>query len=98
MLFRHILGYGPANLVPAVISFGSIYVFTRLVSPGAYGDYALVGGVALLCQAVVFYWLQVGTMRFVAAAAKDGNLGALSATVYRGYLALALLFAAAYGL
>ena len=96
MLLRHILGYGPANIVPAVVSFLSIYVFTRLISPEAYGAYALAISVSLLCQAVFFYWLQVGATRFVARAAEERDLGAFTATIYRAFAASSAALAVVY--
>src|SRR5215471_16552123 len=90
------MGYGPANIVPAVVSFLSIYVFTRLVSPEAYGAYALVISVSLLCQAVFFYWLQVGATRFVERARQDGDLPALTAAIYRAFALSSLALALAY--
>jgi O-antigen/teichoic acid export membrane protein len=96
VLFGHVLGYAPANVLPALVSFLSIYVFTRLVSPQEYGRYALVVSVTLLCQAAFFYWLQVGTTRFVARAHKEGRLPALVSTAYRLFLVAAVVLSALY--
>ena len=41
-LFRHLAGYLPANLASALASFGSVYVFTRLLGADEYGRYALM--------------------------------------------------------
>src|SRR5215471_17807166 len=90
------MGYGPANIVPAVMSFLSIYVFTRLISPEAYGAYALAISVSLLCQAVFFYWLQVGATRFVARAAEDKDLFAFTATIYRAFVASSIALTLVY--
>jgi O-antigen/teichoic acid export membrane protein len=96
MLFGHVLSYAPANVVPALISFASIYVFTRLMSPQAYGRCALVLSVALLCQTALFYWLQVGATRFVARATKEGHLPSLTATAYRLFFATAIALTGLY--
>jgi len=98
MLARHIVGYAPANVVPAIVSFLSIYVFTRLVSPQEYGKYAVVLSVTLMCQALFFYWLQVGATRFVARAMQEGGLDALVSTAYRLFFASSLVFASLYAL
>ena len=96
MLLRHIRGYAPANLVTAVLSFASIYAYTRLVSPAEYGVYALVISVTLMCQSIFFYWLQVGATRFIARAEADGSIAALNATVYRSFTYCSTIFAAGY--
>jgi len=98
MLASHIAGYVPANVVPAAFSFLSIYIFTRLVSPEEYGAYALVLSVTLLCQALFYYWLQVGAMRFTALARKEGHLEQLVSTTYRLFFGSSMLFAGCYAL
>ena len=42
MLNRHLLAYLPVYLAQALVGFGSVVVFTRLLSPDAYGQYMLV--------------------------------------------------------
>jgi O-antigen/teichoic acid export membrane protein len=98
MLASHIAGYAPANVVPALFSFLSIYVFTRLVSPEEYGAYALVLSLALLSQALFYYWLQVGATRFTALARKEGRLDLLESTTYRLFVRSSAVFTACYAL
>lgn len=96
MLVRHILGYLPANLVPVLTALATIYVFTRILDPADYGAYALTVSIATMCQAVFFYWLQCGAIRFYPVAVREGFLPRLHATVYRGYGLCILLLAALY--
>ena len=98
-LARQVLGFLPSQVVPALASFASIYLFTRHTSPGEYGIFALVMSVVLMAQSVLFYWIQVAVTRHVDAAQRDGQLPALQASAYRclagTWLAFSLLFAAA---
>jgi O-antigen/teichoic acid export membrane protein len=96
MLFRHILGYGPANLVTAFASFASIYIYTRLVDPAEYGLYALVLSVVLMSQAIFFYWLQVGTTRFIVHATNANAFATFASTVYLSFAVASAGFSAGY--
>jgi O-antigen/teichoic acid export membrane protein len=96
VLHRHVLGYVPATLVPALASFAAIFIFTRLLSPEAFGTYALATSIALVCQLVLFHWLQMGATRFSARADTAAGLG-LSAAVYRSFAVAAALCAVGYG-
>ncbi len=96
MLVRHVLGYLPANVVPAITAFASVYVYTRMLSPADYGVYSVVVNVTLLCQAGFFYWLQVGATRFYARAEIDANMPVFAASVYRGAALSSALLSAGY--
>ena len=98
MLHRHVLGYAPATLVPALASFATIYVFTRLLSPAEFGSYAVVASVALMWQLIGFSWLQTGTTRFVARAGDAGGAAGLGAAAHRAFALVALLFSLGYAL
>ncbi|MGN6389508.1 MAG: oligosaccharide flippase family protein [Burkholderiaceae bacterium] len=98
MLFRHILGYAPSNLIPATVSFLTIYVFTRLLLPENYGVYALVFNVAFIAQGIVSFWLRNGAIRFYDNAEAAGTLRTLISTIYAGYVASMLIFSLVYAL
>lgn len=96
MIFKHILHYAPSSLIPAIVSFAIIYIFTRLLSPTDYGIYALVFNIAFLCQSVLGRWLRIGATRFYDRAEMDGQLPNLAKTLYFGYALGAALFAGVY--
>jgi O-antigen/teichoic acid export membrane protein len=96
LLFRHIAGYAPANLLPAFVSFAVIYIFTRLLSPTEYGVYALVFNIAFLCQGVLALWLRSGANRFYDKAQMEGTLPQLIMTIYTGYAIGAVIFTVIY--
>ncbi|WP_223701277.1 oligosaccharide flippase family protein [Sutcliffiella deserti] len=64
MSSRQAFAYFLSHGVPALVSFASIAVFTRLLSPEAYGMYALVFAIAGMLNAVLFEWLKLSLLRY----------------------------------
>lgn len=75
MLNRHLLAYLPVYLAQALVGFGSVVVFTRLLSPDAYGQYMLVLTGSALISTLIFTWLDAAVARYHARAASRGRLG-----------------------
>ena len=92
MFFRGVWGYLPANIVQGVVGLLSITVFTRLLSPEAYGLYALGFSVMTLGHTIVFTWLEAAMARFYAAEQTQGSLPDHFATLHRAFWILALVF------
>ncbi len=65
MLLRHSAIYLFSRGVPGLISFATIIVYTRLLSPEAYGQYALVVTGAILVNAILYQWLSSSLVRFL---------------------------------
>ena len=65
MLLRHSAIYLLARGVPGLVGFATIIIYTRLLSPEAYGQYALVVTGAVLCNAILYYWLNASLLRFL---------------------------------
>ena len=38
-MYRQIVGYIPANVVPAVVAFVMVYAYTRILTPSSFGTY-----------------------------------------------------------
>lgn len=102
MIARRLLGLAPLQIAQALIGFGAIAAFTRLMSPDEFGRYALVFSTAMLAHTFVFTWAEAAAYRFYAAAKAERRLAdhfatliALSLIVGLAALALtaALLFA-----
>ena len=89
MFWRGVLGYLPVNVVQAVAGFGAIVVFTRMLTPSQYGDYALAFSVTSVVYTCLFVWLESAMARFYAAEDEVGRLG-LYATLYRAFAAMAV--------
>lgn len=89
MFWKGVIGYLPANLVQAVTGLLAIVVFTRLLSPGAYGAYAVAFSVTTLVHTALFTWVEAAMARYQAREAERGGLPAHMATLYRSTLVLA---------
>lgn len=100
MFWRGVWGYLPANLVQGLVGFGSIMVFTRLLTPEDYGRYALGFSVMTLGHTLCFTWLEAAMARFFPAERTPQGVADHFATIYRAFLWLAAVFApvAAVGL
>jgi O-antigen/teichoic acid export membrane protein len=96
MFWKGVLGYLPVNIVQAVAGFGSIVVFTRLLTPAQYGDYALAYSVTGVVYTCLFVWIESAMARFYAAEDEAGR-PALYATLYRAFGVMAVLLPVAAG-
>jgi O-antigen/teichoic acid export membrane protein len=92
MFWRGVLGYLPVNLAQGVIGLLTIVVFTRLLSPEAYGAYALAFSVMILAHTALFTWLEASMARFQAQAQQRGETADHMATLYRAWSMLGLGF------
>jgi len=88
---RYIVGYLPATLVPALMSFVSVFVFTRLVSTSEYGSFNIAFSAALLGQAACCYALQLGITRLYPRAERDGTVDTFLRTAYAAFVAVVAL-------
>lgn len=91
MLLRHMIGYTPSLLVPALASFVAVFAYTRLLSPTEYGHYALALSSMNLLNAVFFFWLQVSLPRLMPQAIKEGKDAAFRSTAYAAYASVSAI-------
>lgn len=94
---RLILAYIPSNAVPALVSFATIYAYTRLLGVRDYGDYSLAFSAVMVGQAALFYPLSLGASRLYPQAEQEGTLPAFLKAAY-SCLALIALGIAVLGL
>ncbi|WP_084421092.1 lipopolysaccharide biosynthesis protein [Henriciella litoralis] len=92
-LIRHLAGYLPANITSALTSFGTVYVFTRLLGADEYGRYALMFSVMSLIHTVTLAPGEAAAYRYTAQANARGDTADHYATV-RALLLRSLAFAA----
>lgn len=97
MFWRAVAGYLPVNIVQAICGFGSIVLFTRLLSPADYGAYALAYSVTTLVSTSLFVWLEASMARFSAVEAGQARAD-LFATIYKTFAAMALALPIVAGL
>lgn len=96
MLGRQLLGYLPVQAAQAIVGFGAVAVFTRVLPAEAYGSYALALAALSLTHIVTFTWLEAAVARFHARAERKNALHNHLATAYRLYALIAV--AGAFGL
>jgi O-antigen/teichoic acid export membrane protein len=86
-----------ALLVSGLVNFGSISVFSRLLSPAEYGTFALATAASALSIAFLFQWVLHSFIRFLPQRNIDDNkrymtnFMVLLAVMSVGFLALAVL-------
>jgi O-antigen/teichoic acid export membrane protein len=98
MFWRGVVGYLPVNAVQAVVGLLTLVLFTRLLSPSQYGEYAIAFNVMSLVYTAMFVWLEAAMARFHAAEKEAGRLADHLASLYRAYAAVAVVFPAAAAL
>lgn len=87
MLLRHSAYYLVARGLPGLINFVALSVYTHLLLPGEYGQYALALATTSLASVVLFQWMQLGLLRFLTGNAAQEER--LVATVLVAYLVVA---------
>ncbi|MDX2028312.1 MAG: polysaccharide biosynthesis C-terminal domain-containing protein [Alphaproteobacteria bacterium] len=98
MFLRQIIGYAPSLLIPALVAFGTVFSFTRLLTPTEYGHYTLAVNTMALLGMVFFYWLHISLPRLMPEAIRKRRDAQLRATTYVlfGVSALVLLTATGF--
>jgi O-antigen/teichoic acid export membrane protein len=86
VLIRQILAYVPAQLIPGLVNFLALALYTRLLSAEAYGRYAFVLAVMVIVKMVAFEWLRMGLFRFFQGAQRDKRLPVLLSTTMAGFV------------
>src|SRR5690606_19030501 len=65
VMLRDSLFYALARGIPAVINFGALALYTRLLTSGEYGDYVYVLALTGLLSASLFWWLRLSVTRIL---------------------------------
>lgn len=89
MLAKHSAFYFLACGLPGIINLLGLAIFTRMLSPEAFGAYALVIAGAGLGNAVFFRWLQLGVLRFFPA--HRDRKGLFLGTILAAFLGLVVV-------
>ncbi|MFS0788582.1 oligosaccharide flippase family protein [Shouchella sp. 1P09AA] len=63
MLTKHAFAYLLSHGIPAIVGFLGIAIYSRILSPEQYGQFALIFANAAIVNAVVFEWLKVSVLR-----------------------------------
>jgi len=85
------LSLAPLQIAQALIGFGAIAVFTRLMTAEEFGRYALALSISMAAHTLLFTWAEAAAFRFFAAARAEKKLADHFATL----LALAVVLGGA---
>ena len=88
MILHYSLRYLVARGIPALVNFFAVAVYTRLLTPEAYGYYVLVIAGVNVLNLAGFQWLRFALVRYLPAAQKEAEL---LGTIGWSYLALMLV-------
>ena len=88
-IVEHSIRYLPATLLPALLSIGAVYVFTRVFTTHEYGVYALVLAVTTPLTILVTEWAGQPILRFYSDYANRGLLDVFRETIEQLYLRIA---------
>ncbi len=97
-LIKHYITYLGARGIPGIINFLGLYTFTRLLSPGEYGNYILVVSSVGLFNALFLQWIRIGILRYYPAYISEkkpflSTIVSMHAVIYAAAIAIgALLF------
>jgi len=80
-LFKDMLGYLPAQLVPAVAGIVFLPVITRFLPPEEYGHYTLVMATVSVLT-VLTSWVSIAVVRFYPACKDEETLKALYGSIF----------------
>jgi len=99
MLLQHSALYILARGIPGIFNFLAIIVYTRLLNPDVYGQYALVIASIGLVESVLFRWLSLSLVRFLPAHTDSPRvllsalfLGFLGMVIFTGLLGIIAYF------
>lgn len=81
MKLTRFLTLAPLQIAQAVVGFGAIAAFTRLMSADEFGRYALALSLSMTAHTLVFTWAEASAFRFRASARAEGGLGKHFATL-----------------
>lgn len=80
-LINKVILYAPGTIIPAIISFMSIIIFTRIFGAKEYGQYSLVIGIATLIIAILSQWVQQSINRYLSVAKQDAQKALIKDTL-----------------
>lgn len=81
MKSSRVLLLAPLQIAQALVGFGAIAAFTRLMSPEAFGRYALALSAAMLAHTLVFTWAEAAAFRYYSSARAETRLAQHFATL-----------------
>jgi O-antigen/teichoic acid export membrane protein len=95
---KDVLKYVPAQVIPSIIGFFAIAIYTRLLNPEQYGQYILVIVTISLISSSLFSWLNQAGVRYFEEYKKKGRFVQFtSTTLISLFASVAVIFIIWYG-
>lgn len=85
--FLYFLGRG----LPGLVNFFALSVYTRLLSPVEYGEYALVVATVMLLNMVFYQWIRLALIRFYHNCKSESDFSVLYSSIGIGFVASSIL-------
>lgn len=89
MLAKNSFFYLFAHGIPSLLNFSAVVIFTRLMTPEQFGEYALVIAAVSFTNMFLYEWLHLGLLRFLPSATVSKPV--FLSTVFTAFLILSLL-------
>ena len=83
MLIRHSIIYFIGKLAPAILSLIGVMIFTRMVTPEAYGLFSLITVITGLINILFFQWIRSSFIRFYN---EKENIKSFSSSIVRSHI------------
>jgi O-antigen/teichoic acid export membrane protein len=88
-IFRQWPVYVAGRILPAVVGFAGVALYTRLLDPASFGTYALLLSTSFLIGLIGYSWLRVASLRMMATVA-PANEANLVATIGLAFAAMSI--------
>lgn len=88
---KDVLHYIVAQLIPAIVGFVAVAVYTRLLNPKEYGQYVLVITTVNLVASIFFSWLNQSGMRYYEYYKKQEEIRKLTSTCFISLLLFSVI-------
>ena len=83
--------YAVARIVPSILGFIAIVIYTRILSPEEYGLYILVITVISIVAAISFEWLNKSILRYFEESKKNKDLSRFISTTFCALLSTIII-------
>jgi O-antigen/teichoic acid export membrane protein len=93
-IFKQWPVYFIGRILPALIAFGGVALYTRLLDPTSFGTYALLLSTSFLFGMTGFSWLRVATIRMMATVSAEDTPD-FTATIAMAFAGTSVVVAAA---
>lgn len=88
---RETMAYLPSKVIPAILNFASVIIFTKLLTSNQYGNYILVITTVGIFMVFLVSWLKQSLLRYYEKMGNAETIKLFLSTIINTYLLLSLL-------